>query len=292
MTGRTLPASLAEHARRFATGAATPAEPRLAATVLLLRDAAGGLEVYMIRRVLTMAFASGMYAFPGGSVDPRDAEHEVGWAGGSPQWWAGRLGLSTGTPEPAGARGTAAGEGTARAIVCAAVRETFEESGVLLAGPDPHTVVGDVSGDDWEVARQALVAHEVGFADLLYRWRLLVRTDLLAPWARWITPAFEPRRYDTYFFLAAMPELQRTRDVGGEADRTVWVRPADALAQHEAGELGMLPPTAITLRELSGYDDVAGALAAAGTRQLEPIEPRAVFDGDRAYVVLPGEPGY
>src|SRR5581483_11814380 len=146
-----------------------------------------GFEVYLQRRVASMNFAASMYVFPGGGVDPRDTAVQPAWAGPSPADWAERLRRD---------------EATARAIVCAAVREVFEESGVLLAGPGPDTVVGDVSGAAWEAARVALLAREVGFAELLAREGLVLRSDLLVPWSRWITPVFEPRRFDTYFFLA------------------------------------------------------------------------------------------
>ncbi len=276
---RVLPAWLVEHARSWAGRPdARPVEPRRAATVLLLRDTPGGPEVYLIRRAATMAFASGMYAFPGGSVDPRDADHAVGWAGPDPRWWAGRLGVD---------------EPTARAVVCAAVRETFEECGVLLAGPDPATVVGDVSGDEWEAARRALVSRDLGFAEFLSERRLVLRADLLGPWARWITPEFEPRRYDTYFFVAALPAAQRTRWVAGEADLVAWVRPVDAVTGHGTGDFAMLPPTVETLRQLVPHGDVAASLAAsAGRDAAVPVMPRAVLDGDGARMVLPGEPGY
>jgi 8-oxo-dGTP pyrophosphatase MutT (NUDIX family) len=241
-----VPAWLIEHAGRFYASGAAPAPPRLAGTVVLLRASEPGFEVYAIRRVATMAFAANMYVFPGGTVDPRDAGTEPGWAGPPPAAWATRLGLD---------------EPTARAVVCAAVREVFEESGVLLAGPDPGTVVGDVSGDDWEAARVGLVDRTLGFADLLAERGLLLRSDLLAPWARWVTPEFEPRRYDTYFFLARLPDRQLTRHVGGEADDTVWARP------HElANSRAMLPPTIVTLRELAGYASVDAAMAAATER--------------------------
>lgn len=242
-----IPPQTAEHARRFADSATQPAAPRLAATVVLVRSAGSGFEVYSMRRAATMAFAAGMYAFPGGSVDPADEVVPVRWAGPTPADWAARLGQS---------------EPVARAVVCAAVREVFEECGVLLAGADPATVVGDVSGAGWEEARLALLAREVGLAELLAGRGLTLRSDLLAPWSRWLTPEFEPRRYDTYFFLADLPAGQVTRDVGGEADHALWVRPADALS------LPMLPPTAYTLRQLSRYPEKDSAMAAAGERDL------------------------
>jgi 8-oxo-dGTP pyrophosphatase MutT (NUDIX family) len=266
-----LPATMAERARRYIDSGQPPAVARVAATVVLIRPApGGGFEVYAQRRAATMAFAPGMYGFPGGTVDVRDADAEVGWAGPDPAWWAGRLGLD------------ASG---ARATVCAAVREVFEECGVLLAGPDASTVVADCSGQRWEDARLALIARKVGLADLLAAHGLVVRSDLLAPWTRWLTPEFEPRRYDTYFFLARLPRDQRTRDVGGEADHTVWLRAADA-----AG-LPMLPPTAYTMRELGTIADIDGAIdraiASGKNRDLTTaVSPRTEFDDDGAWLVV------
>ena len=101
--------------------------------------------------------------------------------------------------------------------MCAAVRETFEESGVLLAGPSPTSVVADTTGDDWEADRVALEGRSLSFTDFLERRGLVLRTDLLGAWAAWLTPVFEPRRYRTWFFVAALPAGQRTRDVSTES---------------------------------------------------------------------------
>ena len=274
-----LPADIVEHVRALASGAVTPAEPRHASTVVLMRDGADGLEAYLLRRQKTMAFAAGMYVFPGGSVDSRDeALPDTSWVGPTPAQWAPLLSAS---------------EGLAKALVCAAVRETFEESGVLLAGSDPGSVVADTTADDWEADRLALIDRSLSFAGLLDRRRLRLRADLLRPWAHWITPVVEPRRYDTRFFVAALPEGQRTRDVGGEADLVTWERPADALAAAERGELGMLPPTAFTLNELSTFDTVAGVLAAGDARDVRPVLPRIVLtDDDEARLLLPHDKGY
>ncbi|MEV0130833.1 NUDIX hydrolase [Dactylosporangium sp. NPDC050688] len=239
-----LPPGLAEQARQFAAAGGVPVAPRLASTVVLMRPP---FEVYLLRRVPTMAFAASMYVFPGGGVDPRDAAVQPGWAGPTPAQWAQRLRLE---------------ESVARSVVCAAVREVFEESGVLLAGADVGTVVGDVSGSDWERARLALIAREIGFAEFLTDNGLVLRSDLLEAWSRWITPEFEPRRFDTYFFLAVLPEGQVTRDVGGEADDTVWCAPAEAAD----GRFTMLPPTMHTLRELAAAGSIEAALAAAPDR--------------------------
>lgn len=274
---RRLPAGFAARVREFLAGTAEPARPRDAATVVLLRDAPGGLEAYVLRRQQSMAFASGMYVFPGGSVDPRDADADLGWAGPPPSAWA----RAFSAPEP-----------LARALVCAAVRETFEEAGVLLAGPDSASVVADTSSDDWEADRQALLSRELAFADMLARRGLVLRADLLRAWTHWITPEVEPRRFDTRFFVAALPVGQVTRDLLEEADRVEWVRPGTAVERWSAGDMGFMPPTLITLGELAVHGSVADALAAADARVIAPIQPRVVVDGDVAELVLPGDPGF
>ncbi|MGW1077778.1 NUDIX hydrolase [Streptomyces sp. NPDC002537] len=270
--GQWYPPEWPDRIRALTNGELRPVAPRRAATVLLLRDEVGGPAVHMLRRRASMAFAGGAYAYPGGSVDPRD-EREVPWAGPSRTDWADRLGVA-----PAGAQ----------AIVCAAVRETFEEAGVLLAGPTPDTVVADTTGADWEADRAALVSRELSFADLLDRRGLVLRSDLLGAWARWITPEFEPRRYDTWFFVAALPEGQRTRNASTEADRTAWVRPAEAAAGYDRGELLMMPPTIATLRALRPYDSVPDVLRAAGDRDLTPVLARARLVGGEIVLSWPG----
>ena len=264
MTGR-----MAEVALEFVRDARTPADPRPASTVILLRNTAGGPEVYLLRRQRSMAFAAGMTVFPGGRVDATDATIADSWSGPSPAWFAARLGCSA---------------QTAAAYVAAAVRETFEESGVLLAGPSSSSVVGDTTGADWEADRIALEARELGFAEFLHRRGLVLRADLLGPWAHWITPEFEPKRYDTSFFVAALPAGQITRDVTSESDQVAWMRPADAVAAVEAGELLMLPPTYVCCRDLTPYDEVADVLSAAGDRKIRPILPTVRVDGDQAYL--------
>ncbi|MBW8482897.1 NUDIX hydrolase [Actinomadura sp. PM05-2] len=252
-------------------GTFTPAAARHAATVVVLRDRpGGGVQAFMLRRVSSMAFAPGAYVFPGGSVDPRDGEGELGWSGPAPEAWG---------------EAFAASPTLARELVCAAVRETFEETAVLLAGPTGGTVVDDTRGDDWEADRRALLDRSSSFGGFLARRGLVLRSDLLRPWAHWITPAIEPKRYDTRFFVAAMPAGQRARDVSTESDHAAWVDPADAVAKAKAGEWFLLPPTIATLAELAGYATVADVLAAP--REIVVHEPTgAIIDGE-AYLVLP-----
>jgi 8-oxo-dGTP pyrophosphatase MutT (NUDIX family) len=260
--------------RALAEGTLTPVTPKRAATVMLLKDTDTGPAVHMLRRRASMAFAGGAYAYPGGGVDPRDDEHLIRWAGPTRAWWADKLGVD----EPT----------AAQAIVCAAVRETYEEAGVLLAGPTPDSVVGDTTGDDWEADRAALVARDLSFAEFLERRGLVLRSDLLGAWTRWITPEFEPRRYDTWFFVAALPEGQRTRNVSEEADRTVWTTPVDAATSYDKGELLMMPPTIATLRQLTPYATAAEALAAAPGRDMTPVLARARLEDDEIVLSWPG----
>ncbi len=278
-----LPGHMATRAREVLSGRVPPVTPRNAATVMLLRSPGGtgpaaadaaadqpGMQVYMLRRTSSMAFAPGAYVFPGGSVDERDAHGGVGWAGPSAAEWGQALDAP---PE------------LARALVCAAVRETFEESGVLLAGSASDTVVTDTSGDDWEADRRALLSGSVSLAELLRRRRLVLRSDLLSPWSRWITPVTEERRYDTRFFAAALPGGQLARHVGEEADKTAWVQPAEALTAASRQQISLLPPTAVTLAELRDCGQVSTVLTAK--RPIVPLMPEVVLAGDAAWLTLP-----
>jgi 8-oxo-dGTP pyrophosphatase MutT (NUDIX family) len=224
----------------------------------------GGLEVFTFRRVPTHAFAAGMLVFPGGAVDPRDADPELPWAGPSPASFCTAL---------------SADEGLAGAVVVAAVRETFEECGVLLAGtPEGDLPTGPLVDDPvWERRRQALIAGELTLARLLRDTGLVLRADLLRPWAHWLTPPGEPRRFDTRFFVAALPPGQQARDLGGEGELAGWISPRDALTRHRAGELPMLPPTLVTIEEL----DVAGSVPRLldTPRRPRPVSPWVVQDG-------------
>lgn len=253
-----LPDELVDVARGFEEGRQTPAEPRNAATVILMRPSAEGPEVYYLRRQVSMDFAGGMCVYPGGGVDPRDFDAAVGWAGPSPSAWASRLGCD---------------EETARALVCAAVRETFEESGVLLAGTSTTSVVADTSGDDWEADRVALESRALSMTDFLTRRELVLRTDLLGVWDAWLTPVFEPKRYRTWFFVAALPAGQVTRDVSTESSSVAWIPARVAAVQADAGELALMPPTYLTSMEVGEHDSPEEVLEVAASRSVEMFTP-------------------
>ena len=267
-----LPEHLVAHAREFAEGTRTPAEPRNAATVVLLRDGSQGLSVYLLRRQTSMAFAGGMCVFPGGGVDQRDFDASVAWAGPSPAEWATRLH----TDEP-----------TARALVCAAVRETFEESGVLLAGPSADEVVADTTPDDLEADRVALETRELPLTEFLARRGLVLRSDLLGGWSAWTTPEFEPRRYRTWFFVADLPEGQRTRDVSTESSEVTWLPARDAVAAVDEDRIFMLPPTYLTCLEVSEYADPDAVLVAADDRVVEMFTPQVEENPDGGTLSVP-----
>jgi 8-oxo-dGTP pyrophosphatase MutT (NUDIX family) len=250
-----------------------PVPAKDAATVMLVRDTDAGLEVFLMRRVLGMAFAGGMTVFPGGGVDRRDADTSLAWHGPPPAWWAARFACDV---------------GLARALVCAAVRETFEESGVLLAGPSDDTVVSDAR--PYAEARAALVNRELSLAGFLADAGLVLRADLLRPWADWVTPEAEKRRFDARFFLAALPSGQRADGATTEAADVRWQRPGDALTEWQAGRVALLPPTWTTLAELEDCATVADAMSRE--RVIQKLMPKVVRDGKVLRVVLPGDPAY
>ncbi|MFI5507403.1 NUDIX hydrolase [Mycobacterium sp. NPDC051804] len=242
-----------------------PLVPRPAATVMLIRDNRAGLapeiEVFLMRRHSAMDFVAGVMVFPGGGVDDRDRNADIAWYGPEPAWWAERLGVDPGLAE---------------ALVCAAARETFEESGVLFAGPagDPDGIVDDASV--YGEAREALANHSLSFADFLRRENLVLRADLLRPWANWVTPKEErTRRYDTFFFVGALPEGQRADGENTETDRAFWSTPQAGLDEFAEGKSFLLPPTWTQLDSLNGRT-VAEVLAVE--RKVVPVEPHLAAD--------------
>jgi len=284
---------LAERARDLSDGRLTPAVPRDAATVILLRQGAGagagpevGVEAFLLRRTAELEFAPGACVFPGGSVDERDADAGIGWVGPAPEDFAAQLDVP---PE------------RARALVCAAIRETFEESGVLLAGDGAGMVDARLMSDSAALAadRHALLTGTTTLGEVLGRRGLVLRADLLTPWARWITPEVSPRRFDTWFFAAALPAGQTATAAPeghadpGESESGTWLRPGAALEAAEAGEITLLPPTAVTLRELAAHQDVDGILARR--RTIIPRLPRVTVENGKVRLSMPpleqAEPG-
>jgi 8-oxo-dGTP pyrophosphatase MutT (NUDIX family) len=265
-----VPRQLGERAREIAAGRLSPVVPRDAATIMLLRQEPG-VEAYLLRRTRELEFAPGVCVFPGGSVDEQDADLQIPWTGPAPAEFAGQLGTS---------------QARARALICAAVRETFEEAGVLLAGPSPTSLVDDSAALARD--RHALLEGSTSFGELLSRRGLMLRADLLTPWARWITPEASPRRYDTWFFAAALPPGQ-TAGLGqanpGEADSGTWLRPGAALESARAGEITLLPPTVVTLGELAAHEELAGILSQR--RVIASRLPTVMTEEHRVWLAMP-----
>lgn len=217
-----MPPQLYERAKAVVYGGDwTPPAPRPAATVVLLRDTAAGLEVALLQKSAHLGFARGMYVFPGGAVDDADAVIGDPW-------------------------------------LVAAIRETFEECGVLLAEPNPRTDV------------QAL--RESDFAEVLRELHVVPAVSALRTFAHWVTPEVESRRFDTRFFAAALPDGQGLAALTSEHQAIGWFRPADTSG------LPMLPPTAAVLAELARFGTVSEALAVE--RNPVPIMPHPVAAGD------------
>ncbi|MBS4727000.1 NUDIX domain-containing protein [Mycobacterium sp. SM1] len=252
-----------------------PLRPRPAATVMLVRDTAEGIEVFLMRRHSAMEFAAGVMVFPGGGVDERDYHPGIVWIGPPPGWWAQRFGTGTDLAE---------------ALVCAAARETFEETGVLFAGPerDPHGIVRDASV--YRDSRLALAERTLSFGDFLRRENLVLRADLLRPWANWVTPRAErTRRYDTYFFVAALPQGQRADGENTESDHAGWTTPQAAIDDFTAGRSFLLPPTWTQLDSLVGHT-VADVLAME--HRIVAVQPELPASGDHREIEFSGSDRY
>lgn len=260
---------------------------RNAATVMLVRDSAtgDGLEVFMLRRTLSAVFASGMYVFPGGRLDDIDSgvEMEVVCDG------LGDARASELLKVPAGGL----------AYWVAAIRECFEEAGVLLARSIDTGEV--VRFDDPKVAarfaaaRAGIYDSSLNLVQLCEAEGLRLTTDAIHYTAHWVTPIGERRRFDTRFFLARAPQAQEPLHDDGETIASLWTSPADALAREQSGELLMLPPTISCLQFLAEYATADAALAAAAAIGAPPkIVPKVVFpaDGHPIQMLMPGDPGY
>lgn len=241
-----------------------PVAPRHASTVILLRDTLSGIEVYVQERASTMAFCANMTVFPGGGVDARDLPGDgdgdghpspgVQWQGPGVAWWASRL------QKP---------DAMARALVCAAVRETFEESGTLLAGTSEGEIVADTAG--YQDERKLMENHQLSFTDFLSNHDLVLRADLLRPWANWITPPEQPIRYDTAFFVARMPVGQQTTPDTREATSTGWFRPSTLLDGWRSRKISLMPPTWAQLKLLDTFRTVDEVMDVASGLSVDPV---------------------
>ena len=248
-----------------------------ASTVALIRPAAAGLEVFMVKRHTAVAVMAGAYVFPGGQLALADGAGDI-------------AALSDGL---GGLRDRmeAVLDDEARAFHVAAVRELYEEAGILLARNRDGKPVGERAGDiaALDKGRDALAAGRP-FVDIVRaeRWRLAL--DWLTLFAHWVTPDIEPRRFDAYFFLAVEPEAQDASHCGRETTIGTWMRPSEAIARCRDGQIALPPPTWTTLRQLEPFASVDEAMAWARSTPVPRIKPGFGFQGTTRIVTLPGDP--
>jgi 8-oxo-dGTP pyrophosphatase MutT (NUDIX family) len=249
-----------------------PRPPRLSATVLLVRDGARGLEVFMVERHHQIDFATGALVFPGGQLDAADGDAALA------ERCTGAAGLGD----------------AARELRVAAIRETFEEAGVLLARPRGESALVDAErlrGIETR-HRAALNAGERTLGEIADAEDLELACDLLVPFAHWITPVLMPKRFDTWFFLVAAPPDQVALHDGHESVDSVWITPSDAEAARSAGRRTIIFPTLLNVRKLGRAATVADALARARSGPIVTVLPRVERRGETPMMVLPADAGY
>ena len=245
-----------------------------AATVLVVRDAAGGgVEVYMVRRPDRSSFLSGAHVFPGGRVEPEDEDRA----------WEERCG-----PQPADWP-----SGTSLAHGIAAIRELFEEAGLLLVRDDAGELPGaqDLTDPTTTATRERLIVGG-GFLDECKARGWWPAVDRLTPLSRWITPEMEQRRFDTLFFVTVAAAGQVAEIDGREAVAGGWLRPDEAVSQHLAGAISLAPPTLRTLEDLAGATTADEVIARARRGPFRSIAPRLFVEGGLRWLLLPGDELY
>lgn len=252
---------------------------RDAATVIVLRDAGTGPEVFLVRRHRAVAFMAGAHVFPGGRVDEGDHAADPSWCDGVVE----ARGKLTGVAADA-----------ALAFHVAAARELFEEAGVLLArdGGGQHvSLVDRADHERFKAHRAELNAGRRTLREIVEAERLRLALDALVHYAHWVTPPIEIRRFDTRFFVTRVPPKQSPVHDDHEATDSVWIRPADAISASRRGDIVLPPPTWASLRELERFTSVDAALLWAKARTVYRREPRVTtdIDGTRR-IVLPGDP--
>ena len=266
----------------------TPPKLRDAATVMVVRDAhpdpaapdASVLEVLMLRRQLKSVFVGGAYVFPGGGLDAEDRSDEI----------AERC---TGRDERESSALLEIDSGGLGYFV-AVIRECFEEAGLLLAeGPDGPISFADAAVDArFREHRRRLNSSEATFAGILQAEGLTLPLDRLCYFSHWITPEGAPRRYDTRFFVAIVPEGQVALHDDTEVVASEWVRPDDALARHAAGELDLMFPTVKHLESIGRFPTAGELWSAAAAAEVPTIQPRITVEGPGVRILLPGDDGF
>lgn len=250
----------------------TTPSPRLSATILLLRDGAQGMEVFMVVRHQQIDFASGAMVFPGGKLAPGDSEARV----------------------HARCRGIDNLSRDEIALRVGAIREAFEESGILLAhcGREGGPIAPDRLDALGARYRRGLDRGEIAMADMLEAENLVLDCGALVPFAHWVTPTFMPKRFDTFFYVAKAPADQLGVHDGHEAVDSAWLRPADIVVDEAAGRRTLVPATLLNVKKLGRSDSVAAALEAARTQPIVTVQPELVQGPPNAVLKIPEAAGY
>lgn len=261
-----------------------PVPPRPAATTLIVRDGAAGLELLMVRRSLQASFMPGAYVFPGGAVDASDGDAAHAALLDEP---AERLAQRIGAVLQLDTQ--------ALAFSVAGLRECFEECGLWLGAPEQHPGAANRGTADWARWRARLHAGTT-LATLAHEAGLPLATSALRPWARWVTPVGLPKRFDTVFFVCRAPAGQTPEVDAGETTTLVWVHPLAALEAYDEGAFPMEFATVSTVRSLAPFAASSQALLAHADAlcSLAPLHPRLRLDADGAIcgVLMPGQTGY
>jgi len=248
---------------------------RPASTVVVLRDTPDSPEVFLVRRNFTIAFMAGAHVFPGGRVDEADADCDSAWCD-----FPG-TGTLPDTPP--------------LAFRVAALRELFEEAGLLLARDHKGQLV-TIDGDEvrarFDRYRDEIHSGQTTFRAVVEREGLRLALDAIVPFARWLTPPIEVRRFDTWFFLARVPPGQRPAHDAHESVESEWLPAAVALDRARSGAMHLPPPTWATLRELEGFPSSDAAFAWAATRSIATRQPVLVEENGVREILLPGDPGH
>ena len=252
---------------------ATAATPRLSSTIILLREVGQGMEALMVTRHHQIDFATGALVFPGGKLNAGDQDTRV-------------------RDRCSGVEGLSDHE---VALRVAAIREAFEESGILLArNRGALDFVGAAQATELGPRyRKELDTGEIGIADMLAAENIELACEALVPFAHWITPTFLPKRFDTYFYLAVAPAEQIAVHDGKETVESIWLKPADALAQTEARQRTMVIATLLNVRRLGASTRIADALQSARSQSIVTVLPELIPGRETERVMrIPAEAGY
>jgi 8-oxo-dGTP pyrophosphatase MutT (NUDIX family) len=250
-------------------------EPRLASAVILLRDTTSwqGIEVFMVRRVIQSDFMPDVYVFPGGSVSKDDRAAELAEGVCKP--------VASTAADPEGR--TAPGNG----VRAAAIRELFEEAGILLAYRDEKLLaINDLDADHFNTYRKAFHERQGSLVEIAHTERLTFASDQLDYFAHWITPEGMPKRFDTHFFLTTAPAEQQAAHDHLETSEGIWISPAEALARFERKEFPLVFATIYQLRELAEFGSVKEALESTATHRVPTRIPVLIQEDGKTRVFL------